>query len=179
MSARVRESQTRARRDGLVLGSPSYPLPCLPIPLDDVARVNWLNRVCGYQSLVDEGGYLAAGDVAGGGKLLARGIVDRDFALCGGCYGVGGKTGNLSSIDLNAQRIGIAAGKLQAVYQRFDRLSSSQILQRAKRAVWISSQKHSISLGDRSRAPKNPPPARQQFKRLRQQSRILSPSWRC
>jgi len=70
--------------------------------------------------LVDEGGYLAAGDVAGGGKLLARGIVDRDFALCGGCYGVGGKTGNLSSIDINAQRIGIAAGKLQAVYQRYD-----------------------------------------------------------
>jgi hypothetical protein len=127
----------------LVLGSPSSPLPCLPIPLDDVGRVNWLGPVCGYQSLVDEGRYLAAGDVAGGGKLLARGIVDRDFALCGGCYGVGGKTGNLSSIDLNAQRIGIAADKLQAVYQRYDRLSYSQILQRAKRAVWISSQKPS------------------------------------
>ncbi|MEG3955150.1 hypothetical protein [Microcoleus sp. herbarium2] len=59
--------------------------------------------------MVDEGGYLAAGDVAGGGKLLARRIVDRDFSLCGGCYLVGGKTGNVSSIDLNAQRIGIAA----------------------------------------------------------------------
>jgi hypothetical protein len=93
--------------------------------------------------LVDEGGYLAAGDVAGGGKLLARGIVDRDFALCGGCYLVGGKTGNLSSIDINAQRIGISAGKLQAVYQRYDRLSYSQILPRAKPAVWISSQKPS------------------------------------
>jgi hypothetical protein len=94
--------------------------------------------------LVDEGGYLAAGDVAGGGKLFARGIVDRDFALCGGCYLVGGKIiGNLSSIDINAQRIGIAAGKLQAVYQRYDRLSSSQILLRAKRAVWIFSQKPS------------------------------------
>jgi hypothetical protein len=109
--------------------------------------------------LVDEGGYLAAGDVAGGGKLLARGIVDRDFALCGGCYLVGGKIGNLSSIDINAQRIGIATRQLQAVYQRYDRLSYSQILLRAKRAVWISSQKpSSISLGDRSRAPKNPPP---------------------
>jgi len=109
--------------------------------------------------LVDEGGYLAAGDVAGGGKLFAPGIVDRDFALCGGCCGVGGKTGNLNSIDLNAQRIEIAAGKLQAVYQRYDRLSYSQILQRAKRAVWISSQKpSSISPGDRSRPPKNPPP---------------------
>jgi len=47
--------------------------------------------------LVDEGGYLAAGDVAGGGKLLVRGIVDRDFALCGGCYLVGGKTGSRCS----------------------------------------------------------------------------------
>jgi len=109
--------------------------------------------------LVDEGGYFAAGDVAGGGKLFARGIVDRDFALCGGCYLVGGKTGNLSSIDLNAQIIGVAAGKLQPVYQRFDRLSSNQILLRAKRAVWISSQKpNSISPGDRSRAPKKPSP---------------------
>ena len=130
MSARVKESQTRARREELLVGSPSSPLPCLPIPLDDVGRVNWLGPVCGYQSLVDEGGYLAAGDVAGGGKLLARGIIDHDFALCGGCYLVGGKTGNRSSIDINAQRIGIAAGKLQAVYQRFDRLSSSQILRR-------------------------------------------------
>jgi hypothetical protein len=143
VSARVRESQTRARRDGLVVDTPSSPLPCLPIPLDDVGRVNWLGPVCGYQSLVDEGGYLAAGDVAGGGKLFARGIVDRDFALCGGCYLVDPKTGNLNSIDINAQRIGIAAGKLQAVYQRYDRLSFSQILQRAKRAVWISSQKPS------------------------------------
>ena len=141
MWARVRESQTRARKDGLVLGSPSSALPYLPIPLDDVGRVNWLNRVC--ESLVDEGGYLAAGDVAGEGKLLARGIVDRDFALCGGCYLVGGQTGNLSSIDINAQRIGIATGKLQAVYQTYDRLSFSQILLRAKRAVWISSQKPS------------------------------------
>jgi hypothetical protein len=97
VSARVRESQTRARRDGLVLGSPSSPLPCLPIPLDDVGRVNWLGPVCGYQSLVDEGGYLAAGDVAGGGKLFARGIVDHDFALWGGCYLVGGKTGSRCS----------------------------------------------------------------------------------
>jgi len=143
VSVGLKESQTRARRDGLVLGSPSYPLPCLPIPLDDVGRVNLLNRVCGYQSLVDEGGYFAAGDVAGGGKLFARGIVDRDFALCGGCYLVGGKIGNLSSIDLNAQRIGAAAGKLQPIYQRYDRLSSSQTLLRAKRAVWISSQKPS------------------------------------
>ena len=121
----------------MILCTPSYPLPCLPIPLDDVERVNWLNRVC--ESLVDEGGYLAAGDVAGGGKLLARGIVDRDFAFCGGCYLVGGQTGNLNSIDINAQSIGIAAGKLQAVYQRYDRLSFSQILLRAKGAVWISS----------------------------------------
>src|SRR4028118_1832487 len=98
-------------------------------------------RVCGYRSVGEGGGYLAAGDVAGGGKLFARGIVDRDFALCGGCYGVGDKTGNLSSIDTNAQRIGIVARKLQAVYQRYDRLSYSQILRRAKRAVWISSQK--------------------------------------
>ena len=139
----MRESQIRARRDGLVVGSPTSLLPCLPIPLDDVGRVNGLGPVCGYQSLVDEGGYLGAGDVAGGGKLFGRGIVDRDFALCGGCCGVGGKTGNLSSIDLNAQRIGVATGKLQAVYQRYDRLSSSQILLRAKRAVWISSQKPS------------------------------------
>jgi len=80
---------------------------------------------------------------------LARGIVDRNFALWGGCYLVGGKTGNLRSIDINAQRIEIAAGKLQAVYQRYDRLSYSQILLRAKRAVWISSQKpNSISPGD-------------------------------
>ena len=165
----------------MVLGSPSSPLPCLPIPLDDVGRVNWLGPVCGYQSLVDEGGYLAAGDVAGGGKLFARGIVDRDFALCGGCYGVGGKTRNLSSIDINAQRIGIAADKLQAVYQRFDRLSYSQILLRAKRAVWISSQKpNSISPGfpgaqksAASRRGNNSNPF------ARQQSSILSPSWRC
>ena len=90
----MRESQTRARRDELVVGSPTSLLPCLPIPLDDVGRVNGLNRVCGYQSLVDEGGYLAAGDVGGGGKLFAREIVDRDFALCGGCYLVDGKTGS-------------------------------------------------------------------------------------
>ena len=94
MWARVRDSETRARRDGLVVDTPSSPIPCLPIPLDDVGRVNWFNRVRGYQSLVDEGGYLAAGDVAGGGKLFARGIVDQDFALWGGCYLVGGKTGS-------------------------------------------------------------------------------------
>ena len=66
------ESETRARGEGSVICTPSYPLPCLPVHLDDVGRVNWVGAVCGYQSLVDEGGYLAAGDVAGGKAFRAR-----------------------------------------------------------------------------------------------------------